>query len=69
MPLPGSALFERLGRPDEGKDWTHENEVTFVYSSDIDEAWLRRRIEGNGGVRRTHRVKTSLRTVDGLPGR
>jgi anaerobic magnesium-protoporphyrin IX monomethyl ester cyclase len=45
MPLPGSKLFERLGEPDEGKDWTRENEVTFVFPSDIDEAWLRRRID------------------------
>ena len=45
MPLPGSALFERLGRPDEGKDWTRENELTFVYTTDIDERWLRRRVE------------------------
>ena len=45
MPLPGSKLFERLGRPDEGKDWDHENEVTFVYPSEIDEGWLRRRVE------------------------
>jgi len=45
MPLPGSKLFERLGAPDEGRDWTRENEVTFVFPSDIDEAWLRRRID------------------------
>ena len=45
MPLPGSRLFERLGEPDEGRDWTRENEVTFVFPSDIDEAWLRRRID------------------------
>jgi len=45
MPLPGSRLFERLGAPDEGKDWTRENEITFVYPSDIDEAWLRRRVD------------------------
>ncbi|MGO8683218.1 MAG: B12-binding domain-containing radical SAM protein [Thermoleophilia bacterium] len=45
VPLPGSHLFERLGRPDEGKDWERENEVTFVYPSAIDEGWLRRRIE------------------------
>ncbi len=44
MPLPGSELFERLGEPDEGTDWTHENEVTFVYPSEIDEGWLRGRI-------------------------
>jgi anaerobic magnesium-protoporphyrin IX monomethyl ester cyclase len=43
-PLPGSSLFDRLGGPDEGKDWTRENEVTFVYRSEIDESWLRRRI-------------------------
>ena len=45
MPLPGSKLFERLGAPDEGKDWTRENEVTFVFPSDIDEDRLRRRID------------------------
>jgi anaerobic magnesium-protoporphyrin IX monomethyl ester cyclase len=44
MPLPGSDLFDRLGGPDEGKDWTQENETTFVYPSDIDERWLRARI-------------------------
>jgi anaerobic magnesium-protoporphyrin IX monomethyl ester cyclase len=45
MPLPGSQLFERLGRPDEGRDWTQENDVVFVYPSEIDEGWLRRRID------------------------
>jgi len=45
MPLPGSRLFERLGAPDEGRDWTRENEITFVYPSGIDEAWLRRRVD------------------------
>ena len=44
-PLPGSKLFARLGGPDDGTDWTHENEVTFVYASEIDETWLRRRID------------------------
>ena len=45
VPLPGSDLFERLGEPDEGKDWQQENEVTFVYPSEIDERWLRGRID------------------------
>ena len=45
MPLPGSRLWERLGGSVTGRDWTHENEVTFVFSSEIDEIWLRRRIE------------------------
>jgi anaerobic magnesium-protoporphyrin IX monomethyl ester cyclase len=45
MPLPGSRLWQRLGGDDPGRDWTHENEVTFVFGSDIDEGWLRRRID------------------------
>jgi anaerobic magnesium-protoporphyrin IX monomethyl ester cyclase len=44
MPLPGSRLWERLGGRDEGRDWTHENELTFVFGSEIDQGWLRRRI-------------------------
>ena len=45
VPLPGSDLFDRLGGPDEGKDWTMENEVTFIYPSEVDERWLRRRVD------------------------
>ena len=45
MPLPGSKLWERLGCVDAGRDWTHENDITFVFGSDIDEGWLRRRID------------------------
>jgi len=45
MPLPGSRLWERLGGSVSGRDWTHENEVTFVFSSEIDESWLRGRID------------------------
>jgi anaerobic magnesium-protoporphyrin IX monomethyl ester cyclase len=43
-PLPGSALFTRLGGPDDGRDWREENDITFVYHSEFDEAWLRRRV-------------------------
>ena len=43
-PLPGSLLFARLGGPDDGADWNEENEVTFVYRSEFDADWLRRRI-------------------------
>jgi anaerobic magnesium-protoporphyrin IX monomethyl ester cyclase len=45
MPLPGSRLYERLGGGDPGRDWTRENELTFVFPTDIDQAWLRRRVE------------------------
>jgi anaerobic magnesium-protoporphyrin IX monomethyl ester cyclase len=42
-PLPGSNLFERVSGLD-GKDWNKENEVTFLYSSEFDPRWLKRRI-------------------------
>jgi anaerobic magnesium-protoporphyrin IX monomethyl ester cyclase len=44
-PLPGSRLFDRLGGPAEGEDWERENQITFLYHSEIDEDWLRGRIE------------------------
>ena len=44
FPLPGSKLFDRVYDVDKNKDWTKENEVTFVYSSEFDPRWLRRRI-------------------------
>ena len=45
FPLPGSRLFDRVSELDSSKDWNTENEVTFVYNSEFDEAWLRKRIE------------------------
>ena len=45
VPLPGSTLYARLGNPDEGRDWERENEITFLYPSELDEAWLRRRVD------------------------
>jgi anaerobic magnesium-protoporphyrin IX monomethyl ester cyclase len=45
FPLPGSKLFERVSGLDMNKDWDKENEVTFVYNTEFDEAWLRGRIE------------------------
>ena len=44
FPLPGSNLFERVSEIDTSKDWNTENEVTFVYRSEFDTAWLRQRI-------------------------
>ncbi len=43
-PLPGSRLFERVSGLDESRDWSKENEVTFVYRSEFDAKWLERRI-------------------------
>ena len=43
-PLPGSKLFERVSQLDQNKDWNEENEVTFIYKSEFDADWLRRRI-------------------------
>ena len=44
FPLPGSRLFDRVSGIDENKDWDKENEVSFVYSTEFDESWLRQRI-------------------------
>jgi anaerobic magnesium-protoporphyrin IX monomethyl ester cyclase len=45
FPLPGSALFDRVSGIDPSKDWSQENDVTFVYSSEFDPKWLKRRIQ------------------------
>ncbi|MCZ7383268.1 MAG: radical SAM protein [Candidatus Methanoperedens sp.] len=45
FPLPGSQLFERVNKVDHNKDWNVENETTFVYESEFDPQWLRRRID------------------------
>ena len=44
FPLPGSALFSRVGVISFDQDWEIENEVRFVYFSEFDEGWLRMRI-------------------------
>ena len=42
-PLPGSKLYERVsGISDD--DWTIENETKFLYKSEFDENWLKKRI-------------------------
>ena len=43
-PLPGSQLFKRVNKVDSTNDWNVENEVTFLYQSEFDPEWLRRRI-------------------------
>jgi anaerobic magnesium-protoporphyrin IX monomethyl ester cyclase len=45
FPLPGSRLFERATQIDEEKDWDKENEVTFVFQTEFDQTWLKRRID------------------------
>jgi anaerobic magnesium-protoporphyrin IX monomethyl ester cyclase len=44
FPLPGSALFSRVGVLSSDQDWEIENEVRFVFRSEFDETWLRKRI-------------------------
>lgn len=44
FPLPGSALFDRVSGVDPNKDWTQENDVSFVYTSEFDPLWIKRRI-------------------------
>jgi anaerobic magnesium-protoporphyrin IX monomethyl ester cyclase len=45
LPLPGSALFERLKGSGPEADWEVENETRFLYEAEFDERWLRERIE------------------------
>ncbi len=45
FPLPGSSLFDRVSGIDPSKDWSRENDVTFVYSSEFDARWIKRRIQ------------------------
>jgi anaerobic magnesium-protoporphyrin IX monomethyl ester cyclase len=45
FPLPGSPLYDRVTGIDRDKDWEEENEVTFVYDTEFDPAWLRGRIQ------------------------
>ena len=44
FPLPGSPLFERVNTVDSSRDWTEENEISFVYESEFDVGWLQQRI-------------------------
>ena len=43
-PLPGSRLFEKV-KGINGGDWTFENETRFLYKSDFDVQWLKKRIQ------------------------
>jgi len=61
FPLPGSNLFTRVSGIDPAKDWSKENDVTFVYSSEFDPKWIRRRVQQT--LRRFNQRKGGL-----LPG-
>ena len=43
-PLPGSKLYERVSGISED-DWTIENETRFLYKSEFNDKWLKRRIQ------------------------
>lgn len=43
-PLPGSKLYERVSGIKE-EDWTFENETRFLFKSEFDENWLKKRIQ------------------------
>jgi len=63
MPLPGSALWERLALVDPRRDWRHENDVRLVFDSDFDEAWLRRRIDETMGAFAAARADGAVRAA------
>jgi anaerobic magnesium-protoporphyrin IX monomethyl ester cyclase len=45
FPLPGSRLFDRVNDIDQEMDWVTENETIFVYKSEFDQAWIKKRID------------------------
>ncbi|MDD1676510.1 MAG: B12-binding domain-containing radical SAM protein, partial [Methanomicrobiales archaeon] len=45
LPLPGTPLFSRVGIPATWEDWDVANQVKFVYPSEFDAGWLKRRID------------------------
>ncbi len=61
FPLPGSNLFNRVSGIDPDKDWSRENDVTFVYSTEFDPKWIRRRIQ------RTMRAFEQRKNVSPVP--
>jgi len=44
FPLPGSPLFSRLHGIDTDADWEVSKETTFVYPSEFDPSWIKKRI-------------------------
>jgi anaerobic magnesium-protoporphyrin IX monomethyl ester cyclase len=48
-PLPGSALYSRVELLKPCDDWDVENDVRYLYRSEFDERWLRRRISETMG--------------------
>ena len=44
LPLPGSALYSRVCHIDPDDDWEKASAARFVYESEFDQEWLRKRI-------------------------
>jgi anaerobic magnesium-protoporphyrin IX monomethyl ester cyclase len=66
-PLPGSPLFDRVSGVDPRRDWNAENEITFLYESELDERWLRQRIDVT--MEEFKRARTSRKGPPGPPRR
>ncbi len=45
LPLPGTPLFSRVADINSWEDWEISNQVKFIFPSEFDEQWLRRRIK------------------------
>ena len=44
-PLPGSGLYERVKDIKQEEDWQAENEVSFLFDTEFNQQWMKRRIE------------------------
>ena len=69
LPLPGTPLFSRVADPESWEDWDISNQVKFVYPSEFDEQWLKRRINETMEVfREKKRQRDSLVICGTLSG-
>ncbi|MDI6719732.1 MAG: radical SAM protein [Methanomicrobiales archaeon] len=64
LPLPGTPLFSRVMGDTPMTDWSHANEVRFLYPSEFDEAWLRKRIEDTLEKFRRRRAADATEGID-----
>ncbi|HCY37825.1 MAG: hypothetical protein DKM50_08560 [Candidatus Margulisiibacteriota bacterium] len=44
LPLPGSPIFERIKGINCYEDWNYKNELRFIYPTEIDGHWIKRRV-------------------------
>ncbi len=60
LPLPGTPLFSRVADIGTWEDWDFSNQVKFVYHTDFDTVWLKKRIDETMGLFRAKKLKAGV---------